>query len=154
MVTLDPPELDGLPVESGPDAEEDANKHSSHDAECASQKGDDGGRSEAEALAERDEFRETGDFQRTRSVQAGTGGAASMAIERADDEFGCATMAGCTSFVAACPVDDSLGHRHGWPPEIVLSLISCFRHKGFFFRSFSNRKRITKARYCKDDSYK
>jgi len=24
----------------------------------------------------------------------------------------------------------------------------------FFFRSFSDRKRITKARYCKDDSYK
>lgn len=36
----------------------------------------------------------------------------------------------------------------------MLSLIGYFRHKGFFFRSFSNRKRITKARYCKDDSYK
>jgi len=35
-----------------------------------------------------------------------------------------------------------------------LSLIDYFRHMEFFFRSFSNRKRITKARYCKDDSYK
>jgi len=63
-------------------------------------------------------------------------------------------MAGCAPFVARSPVDDSLGHRHGGPPKIVLSLIDYFRHKGFFFRSFSNRKRITKARYCKDDSYK
>src|SRR3981189_2564929 len=77
-----------------------------------------------------------------------------MAIERADDELGSAAMAGCASFVASYPVGESLGHRHGWPPKIVLSLISCFRHMGFFFRSFSNRKRITKARYCKDDSSK
>src|ERR1700675_4104408 len=88
-----------------------------------------------------------------RSVQTGTGVATSMTVKRADDEFSSATTTGC-AFVASSPVDDSLGHRHGWPPKIVLSLISCFRHKGFFFRSFSNRKRITKARYCKDDSYK
>ena len=36
----------------------------------------------------------------------------------------------------------------------MLSLIDYFRHKGFFFCSFSNRKRITKATYCKDESYK
>jgi len=36
----------------------------------------------------------------------------------------------------------------------VLCLIYYFRHKEFFFRFFSKRKRITKARYCKDDSYK
>ena len=77
-----------------------------------------------------------------------------MTEEGADDELGSATMAGRASFVASSPVGDSLGHRHGWPPKIVLSLISCFRHSGFFFRCFSNRKRITKARYCKDDSYK
>src|ERR1700682_144266 len=88
-----------------------------------------------------------------RSVQTGTGGATSMTVKRADNEFSSATMAGC-AFVASSPVGESLGHRHGWPPKIVLSLISCFRHKGFFFRSFSNRKRITKARYCKDGSYK
>ena len=50
--------------------------------------------------------------------------------------------------------DDSLGRRHWGPPKIVLCLIYYFRHKEFFFRFFSNRKRITKARYCKDDSYK
>src|SRR5260370_21510440 len=88
-----------------------------------------------------------------RRVQTGTGGSTSMAVKRADDEFSSATMAGC-AFVASSPVGESLGHRRGWPPKIVLSLISCFRHKRIFFRSFSNRKRITKARYCKDDSYK
>ena len=77
-----------------------------------------------------------------------------MTVNRTDDELGSATMAGCASFVASSPVDDYFGHRHGWPPKIVLSLIGCFRHKEFFFRSFSDRKRITKARYCKDDSYK
>src|ERR1700676_1823830 len=88
-----------------------------------------------------------------RSVQTGTGVATSMTVKRADDEFSSATTTGC-AFVASSPVAESLGHRRGWPPKIVLSLISCFRHKGFFFRSFCNRKRITKARYCKDDSYK
>ena len=36
----------------------------------------------------------------------------------------------------------------------MLSLIDYFRHKVFFFRSFSNGKRIAKTRYCKDGSYK
>ena len=35
----------------------------------------------------------------------------------------------------------------------MLHLIRYFRHKEFFFRSSVNRKRITKAGYCKDDSY-
>src|SRR6266478_2566094 len=77
-----------------------------------------------------------------------------MTVERTDDELGSATMAGCASFFASSPGGDNLGHRHGWPPKIVLSLIDYFRHKGFFFCSFSDRKRISKARYCKDDSYK
>ncbi len=59
-----------------------------------------------------------------------------------------------SSVFASSPAGENLSHRHGRPPKIVLSLIDYFRHKGFFFRSFSNRKRITKARYCKDDSYK
>jgi hypothetical protein len=88
-----------------------------------------------------------------RSVQTGTGGTTGMTVLRADDEFSSATIAGC-AFVASSPIGESLGHRRGWPPKIVLSLISRFRHKRFFSRSFSNRKRITKARYCKDDSYK
>ena len=33
------------------------------------------------------------------------------------------------------------------------SLIGCFCHKELFFRPFPDRKRITKASYCKDDSY-
>src|SRR5437879_6670772 len=77
-----------------------------------------------------------------------------MTVERTDDELGSATMAGCASFFASSPAGDNLGHRHWGPPKIVLSLIDYFRHKGFFFCSFSNRKQITKARYCKDDSYK
>ena len=36
----------------------------------------------------------------------------------------------------------------------MLSLIDCFCHKElFFFRFFSDRKRITKASHCKDDTY-
>ena len=33
------------------------------------------------------------------------------------------------------------------------SLIDCFCHKELFFRPFADRKRITKASYCKDDGY-
>jgi len=36
----------------------------------------------------------------------------------------------------------------------MLSLIGYFRHKrALFLRPFSDRKRITKASYCRDDTY-
>jgi len=143
--------LDCLPVERGLNAEEDANSKSSSHAEYASQKSDQGRSSESEPLTERGEFRQTRDLQRTRSVnpQFGTARATSVAIERADYELSSAPMAGGASFRD----DDSFGCRHWWAPKIVLCLIRYFRHKEFFFRCSRNRKRITKARYCKDDSY-
>ena len=45
------------------------------------------------------------------------------------------------------------GRRHGRTPKFVLSLIGRFCHKGTLPRPFSDRKRITKANYCKCDTY-
>src|SRR5258708_2062389 len=120
--------------------------------ECAYQKSDERGSSEPQPPTERGKFRKTRDLQRGRSTYAelGTASATGMAVEGADNELGPATMAGCASFGDY----DSFGNRHGRPPKIVLCLIGCFCHKEVCFRSFSDRKRITKARYCKDDSYK
>ena len=78
---LDPPQLDCLPVDHGPGAEEHADTQSSYHAEYANQKSDDGRRCEPKPLTERGEFSKTRDFQRARSTNAqiGSAGATSMA---------------------------------------------------------------------------
>ena len=96
---LDPPQLDGLPVENGPGAEKYADSQSSYNAEHASQKSDDGWGCKAEALTERGEFGKTRDFQGAGSVQIGPAGTASMTEERTDDKLGPAT-AGRAAFRA------------------------------------------------------
>src|ERR1019366_10225062 len=70
---LDPPQLDCLPVEYGPGAKEHVNRQSSHHAECANQKSDDGRRREPEPLTERREFSQTREFQRARNTNAQIG---------------------------------------------------------------------------------
>lgn len=78
---LDPPQLDGLPVENGPGAEKHANRQSSHHTEYAQQKSDDGWGGESEPLAECGEFSETRDFQRAGSVQVRTANATRVTVE-------------------------------------------------------------------------
>jgi hypothetical protein len=80
-------------------------------------------------------------------VQIRAAGSTSMAVQRADDEFG-AAMAGRAPYNGR----DSLG-RDRRTPKFVLNLINCFCHKGALLRFFSDRKRITKGSYYKDDSY-
>jgi hypothetical protein len=75
--------LDGLPVEHGASAKEDADRQSSHHAGQTKQKSDNGRRREPEPLTERGEFSPAGDFQRARNSNGriGTAGAASMTVE-------------------------------------------------------------------------
>src|ERR1700687_4074492 len=78
---LDPPQLDCLPVDHGPGAEEHADTQSSYRAEYANQKGEHGRCFEPKRRTERGEFSKTRYFQRARSTNAqiGSAGATSMA---------------------------------------------------------------------------
>jgi hypothetical protein len=75
--------LNGLPVKDRPSAKEHAHSQSSHQAEYASQKGDNGGRREAKPLPKRGEFRKPWDFQYAHSagIEIGTPRTASVAVE-------------------------------------------------------------------------
>jgi hypothetical protein len=76
---LDAPKLDGLPIEHGASAEEQADGESAYDAQDTKQEGYYGRYVEAEPEAEAGEFRHAGDF--TRNIQIGTASAAGMAIQ-------------------------------------------------------------------------
>jgi hypothetical protein len=122
--------LNGLPVEDGPDAEEDADGQRSDHAQYPDEKSDKGGGFEFKSGTKRREFRKSGDLEALSGAAFGTSNSAGMAVEGTDDEFGSAAATGGAAFEG----NDYLGRgRWRWgAPKFMLSLIGCGCHKEFF----------------------
>jgi hypothetical protein len=87
---FDAPQLNGLPIENGSRAKEDAHTERSHDTEHAEKERNDGRRCEAKAFSQRNQFGEAGNFQGVGSVQIGTAGATGVTVNSANEELGAA----------------------------------------------------------------
>lgn len=111
------PELDGLPVEGGAGGEEDSDGDCANQTEGAKQESDEGGRAQAKASAEGNQFAPAGDLGGAVNIVLGTAGAATMAVARADDEFGTALFTGLGADLGG---DDFCSRRS---PELILRLI-------------------------------